>query len=604
LTLITICSAFTTLSAQKVPLSRQPGTGAISGVVIDAVTKRPIAGALVYLGMANYGPVGSRSRQITDAKGRFVYTDLPATDLYFINVDKAGYIGSHYGDRGPSFINFSNPHITLAEGQWFDKATIQMWRPGVISGTVSDERGEPVVGAPVRLLQRVRVAGVPHLSSGSSTTTDDRGRYRIAGLMPGDYIVNVPSVQTAVPAATPALTVEGLTPEAAARGSDQPRRNNGALDLDPKNVLIIGNYATPPALNGAPQSYPSAFYPGTPLVATAQTIKLEAGQSRDGVDVSLRPVPTVRVSGRMSAAQGVAGMVLRLIAPGLEDLADGSEVATTVVAADGTFSFLNVPSGDYTLVGSRASLEYRTRTPFGESGEMPGTPGSVPGPGSLFSSLQAGPPGSSVYGKHEIGDVNTWVRMPLPVGATDVVDVAVPLRRGSSMHGRIAWDGDGAPPGPTAIVAEPADGSTWLGMPQTAARASFDDDETFTINGLLPGEYVLRVVGIGPPHAVKSVTIGGRDFASRPFDASSGQDFDNVVVTYTDRIASIGGSVTGETDESPITVIAFPAEREAWSKYGFTPARFQTAGLSNSGLYKIPNIPAGRYLLVAVSSDQ
>jgi hypothetical protein len=228
----------------------------------------------------------------------------------------------------------------------------------------------------------------------------------------------------------------------------------------------------------------------------------------------------------------------------------------------------------------------------------------VPGPGSLYGSLQSGPPGSSVYGKHETGDVNTWARMPLSVGAANVSDVAVSMRRGSSMRGRIAWEGDGAPPGPTAIVAEPADGSTWLGMPQTAARASFDDDDRFTINGLLPGEYVLRVVGLGPPHAVKSVTIAGRDYAARPFDASSGQDFDNVVVTYTDRLASIGGSVTTGADDPPVTVIAFPMEREAWSKYGFTPARFQTAGVSNSGLYKIPNIPAGRYFVIAVSSDQ
>lgn len=601
--LITLACAFATLHAQNVPLSRQTGTGAISGVVIDAVTKRPIAGALVYLGMANYGPVGSRSRQITDAKGRFVYTDLPAADIYFMNVDKPGYIGSHYGDTGPSPINFSNPHITLAEGQWFDKVTIQMWRPGVISGAVSDERGEPVVGAIVRVLQKVRVAGVARLSSGSATTTDDRGRYRVAGLMPGEYIINVPSVQTAVPSATPALTVEGLTPDTAARNSDQPRRNNGALDLDPSNVLIIGNYATPPPVNGAPQSYPSAFYPGTSLVASALVIKLEAGQTRDGVDVQLRPVPTARVSGRVVSA-GAAGMVLRLIAPGLEDLADGSEVATTLVATDGKFTFLNVPAGDYTLVGSRASLEYRTRTPFSDSGEMPGTPGSVPGPGSLYGSLPSGPPGSSVYGKHEAGDVNLWTRMPLAVGATDIVDLAVQLRRGSSMRGRIAWDGDGAPPGPTAIVAEPADGSTWLGMPQTAARASFDGDESFTINGFLPGEYVLRVIGLGPPHAVKSVTIVGRDYAARPIDASSGQDFDNVVVTFTDRLASITGSVTTAADDPPVTVIAFPAEREAWSRYGFSATRFQTAGVSNSGLYNIPNIPAGRYLVVAVPSEQ
>jgi hypothetical protein len=141
-------------------------------------------------------------------------------------------------------------------------------------------------------------------------------------------------------------------------------------------------------------------------------------------------------------------------------------------------------------------------------------------------------------------------------------------------------------------------------MPQTAARPSFEEDPGFTINGFLPGEYVLRVVGLAPPYAVKSITIGGREYAARPLDASSGQDFDNVVITYTDRLASIGGSVATNADDPPITVIAFPAERDAWSKYGFSATRFQTGGLSNSGLYKIPNIPAGRYFVIAVPSEQ
>lgn len=599
--LFTLVGLSSTVSAQNVPLSRQTGTGAITGVVIDAATKRPIAGALVYLGMTNYGPVGERSRQITDAKGRFVYTDLPAADIYFMNVSKAGYIDSHYGDRGPSGLNFSNPKITLAEGQWFDQATIMMWRPGSISGTVSDERGEPVVGAFVRVISKIQVAGVAHLSAGSATTTDDRGRYRIAGLFPGAYLVNVPSVQTAVPAATPALTVEGLTPETAARSSEQKQRNNGALDLDPNNVLIIGNYVTPPASNGAPQAYPAMFYPGTPLVATSTAITLNAGETRDGVDISLRPVATVRVSGRVvGAGPNARGMVLRLIAPGLDDLAEGSEAATTLVAADGSFTFLNVPSGDYTLVGSRASLEYTGRS----GGEMPATPGAVPGPGIGLGGIPAGPPGTSVWGRTETGDLNMWARTPVAVGASDVADIALTFRKGSTMRGRIAWDGDGVPPNPTAITAEPADGSTWLGMPRSAARASFDDDPGFTINGFLPGEYVLRVIGLAPPYAVKSIMINGRDYWTRPIDATNGQDFDEVIVTYTDRIATITGTVTMSAGAPSASVIAFPVERDQWTRYGFSAPRFRTAGVSNSGVYKIENLPAGRYYVVAVDAEQ
>jgi hypothetical protein len=598
----TLTGAFVTLSAQNVPLSRQTGTGAISGVVIDGDTKRPVAGAEVYLGMANYGPVGTQSRQLTDAKGRFVYGNLPAADIYFMNVKKAGYINGHYGDRAPSASNLSNGRIALVDGQWFDHATIMIWRPGAIAGTVTDERGEPVVGAYVGVLQRIAVAGATHLAAGPLTTTDDRGRYRLPGLTPGSYLIHVPSVQTAVPASTPAMTVEGLTPGATGRDEEPPRRNNGALALDGTNLLVIGNYPTPPSTAGAPQAYPMMFYPGTSLVANAMAVDITGGDTREGIDVTIRPVPTARVSGRVVGDVAAAsGMVLRLVGPGLDDLATGSEAATTLVRADGQFTFLNVPAGDYTLVGSRASLHLSVER--SSSTEMPRTPGELPGPGSFLGGIPGGPPGTRVSGSHAAGDVNVWARQPVSVGAGDITDLALPLRRASSMRGHIAWEGAGVPPGPTAILLEPADGNTWLGMPQSAARASFDDDDHFIINGILPGAYVLRAAGLGPPYTLKSVTIGGRDYFARPIDTTTGQDFGEVVVTYTDRIASIGGAVEISPDgPSMLSVLAFPTDRTAWTGYGFSAHRFKTTGVANDGQFLIDNIPAGSYFLIAVDA--
>ena len=56
---------------QPIPPTQQKGTGAISGVVIDGNTKRPIAGALVYLGIQNYGVVRPTTQQLKQkAKSR------------------------------------------------------------------------------------------------------------------------------------------------------------------------------------------------------------------------------------------------------------------------------------------------------------------------------------------------------------------------------------------------------------------------------------------------------------------------------------------------------------------------------------------------------
>src|SRR5579871_1729616 len=253
------------LPGQRIPTS---GTGAISGVVFDGATHRPIAGALIYLGITGHGPVGRQSRQITDAKGRFVFVDLPASDSFFMNVTKAGYNDGHSGDSGPVSGGVGSGQIRLADGQWFANANIPLWKPSVIAGTVVDERGEPVVGIRVRVLSRITIAGVPHLAAGAAAVTDDRGRYRIPGLFPGRYIVNVPSVQSAVPVTMTPLEIEGLTPDTAPKAaSDRAKRNNGALDLDPNHLLIIGNYMTPPPVQGQPQAYPMAFYPSAASVA-------------------------------------------------------------------------------------------------------------------------------------------------------------------------------------------------------------------------------------------------------------------------------------------------------------------------------------------------
>lgn len=109
-----------------------------------------------------------------------------------------------------------------------------------------------MVGVHVRVLSRIMVAGLPHFAAGAAAISDDRGRYRIPGLAPGAYLVNVPSVQSAVPIGLTPLEIEGLTPDSAARnaGSDTPRRSNGAIDLDPGHLLIVGNYATPPPAAG------------------------------------------------------------------------------------------------------------------------------------------------------------------------------------------------------------------------------------------------------------------------------------------------------------------------------------------------------------------
>jgi hypothetical protein len=97
------------------------GTAAVSGIVTDATTNQPIPGVMVYLGFQGRGAVGRLSRQISDEKGRFVFTDLPAGNNFFINASKPGYVDGHYGVGAGGQLGGL---ITLTDGQWFSDARI------------------------------------------------------------------------------------------------------------------------------------------------------------------------------------------------------------------------------------------------------------------------------------------------------------------------------------------------------------------------------------------------------------------------------------------------------------------------------------------------
>src|SRR6186997_2733057 len=170
----------------------QAATAAISGTVVDATTGRPVEGASVSLRRTEASTF-SVPRMVTDAKGRFVFRDLPPATNYFIDVTRFGYATMRYGWSGPdgSLATRDIARISLASDQWIDGIKVSLYRLGAISGRVVDERGEPVVGTAVRVFSQRRIAGRAQPVGGPIAVTDDRGAYRISGLDPARYVVAV-----------------------------------------------------------------------------------------------------------------------------------------------------------------------------------------------------------------------------------------------------------------------------------------------------------------------------------------------------------------------------------------------------------------------------
>jgi hypothetical protein len=155
-----------------------PASGAISGVVRDAITSAPIREARVC--RVRGGAIrGSAPCQFADERGRFVLLDVPS-GTYRLTATRPGYANAWYGGTSPK-------ELSIQAGEWFRTAEVVLVPLGSISGTVFDEAGEPVVGAPVQALMPFQLAGLPHVAAGPRAVTDDRGSYRLPGLTPGRY---------------------------------------------------------------------------------------------------------------------------------------------------------------------------------------------------------------------------------------------------------------------------------------------------------------------------------------------------------------------------------------------------------------------------------
>lgn len=609
------------------------GTAAISGVVRNGATGRPVARAVVALRSSGGGPLARIVRQLTDEQGRFVFRDLAAFDGYTLSATKIGYVDGSYGQSallGPAGA------VPVADGQWFDQADILLWKPGAIAGRVVDERHEPLVGVYVRALAQQHIAGQPKLVGGPVATTDDRGEYRIAGLPPGRYLIYVPSAQNTVPVGMPAgetleriTSSDTLTRQIMFTSLGNAPRGDAAIDLDAANRLIVGNYATPPPPEGARAfAYPNTFHPGAAAPAAAGTIELGLGEERAGVDIAVQPVPTARVSGLVEGPRdAVAGLVLRLMPAGLSELATGGEAATTLVTADGRFTFLNVPRGTYVVDARRATTEFTLDTGFSSAG-LPSPPGVTGGGSSQSGSFPSAPPGTGYITRSRGGPDVHWTDTTVVVDAADVTDLVVTLRRGFTLQGRMVFEGTtrgvltaplgrgGArPAGPPAVTetttappptlpvvyAEPADGDPTLGRPRSAINIDASTTDRFTIDGLKPGSYVLRVPMRADQFTIRSITIGSEDYTHKPFDPSAVRGLGDVVLTFTDELTSVDGRVRDAN--GPVThaaAIAFPVEREQWRGYGFSPARIRAAPIAGTDAYAFRGLPAGEYFFIAV----
>ncbi len=290
------------------PLTLTPKAGPaaeMSGRVVDDGA-RAVADATVWL----LGP-SSLQRAVTDARGRFLFAGV-ASGEYVVVARKRGFYDGAFGKTRPG--GFPLP-IAIAAGQAASDLQIDLFRAGVIEGTVLDEANDPVVGARVEAIRRFRAGGDWHFVAAGAVTTDDGGRYRIHGLEPGEYIVTTPTAQL----------------------------NAGV----PDERLAAGGV---PLTDSPDLAYPTLYYSATRHSLLSLPILIGSGEVRYAVNFRWSPVPAHSVSGRLVGQAMPSGVhVVRLVPVDTREIGIASEAAITIAAPDGSFLFERVPAGEYRL---------------------------------------------------------------------------------------------------------------------------------------------------------------------------------------------------------------------------------------------------------------
>jgi hypothetical protein len=314
--------------------------------------------------------------------------------------------------------------------------------------------------------------------------------------------------------------------------------------------------------------YPTTYFPAATTASAATQITVEGGEERTDITISVRPVPAVRVSGRLVAPDGSAPppTMIRLIGVAMNDVITrglvsgpeyvGLETVTGMSDATGRFTLLGVPAGEYVLTHANRFLSRAIQQ------------------------------GQSAY----------WVSQPVTVGADDLSDLVVALRPALRVEGRIEYRGGSTPqPAMAAITFEAPFG----GPGQFFVQAPKGAFSTLAAGG----QYIAR-----PSERegwfLRSVTLGGKDITDRVFDLQS--DATTLVVTYTDRPSKVSGTVTDEQGSISATavVLVFPVDPRRWSGYGASPRTMKSALTTRRGVYTIDHLPPGDYHAIAVGAAE
>ena len=526
-------------------------TGIISGRVVVAGAGTPARGARVTL-----NPVGGGSSQstTTDDEGRYAFVGL-TEGSFQLAASKPGHVSTAYGAYRPGRPGVP---IRLAKGERY-AATLPLARGGVITGTVLDEYSEPGPGIQVRVLRRVP-GGLRPFGPAGAAATDDRGVYRIFGLLPGDYLVS-------------AVPRSGGPGGRVGPGAAALRERLGALSHPGRGGIPQLDEALreqlAQAMSADATGYAPIYYPGTLTASQASPVALDVGEERTGVDFQLQRVAVARVEGTVVTPAADVPLDVQITLADASQLVPGVGTMAARADGEGRFSLNSVPPGTYRLMARAAAR-----------GGRPGPAGRGGGRGA--------PEGTRF-----------WGAVDLTVDGRPIANVVVTLQPALTVSGTAIFEGAARVPEPgrVEVALVPADPA--VRGPQSRSSATLDTSGRFTVTGVYPGVYRIQASGAGPGWWLESASLEGQDALDGAVEVQAGRPLGAAALTFSDRAAQLAGTLTdaGGRPATGQTLILYPADSRLWLPQS---RWIRTARPDTQGQYTIASLPPGEYRIAAL----